>query len=392
MSWERLLRCQPSVTASVIPDAPPAISGTLVDMVQTQPIESPQLGGLVTWNQILTQPSIPQFLQTFRVKGIRRFTPELRDNMGMPVATVTAPSIRVRKQRRYFGDSRVRKVGKYKTVGPIKLMVTLPLMLSDCQSSVIHALSNILPIEARINMFGLWHAVVLIGVCYRYANLTWILLSRANHEIYLSCHLLGDALHLFEALRPSMHLEESQRQTKWNRQGFNSVTCVYATRGDYVHHNAFRLKDLPGPVLQFSTSSHVLPTVQQFLGGSSLFLNRFSYKHRRHFPFDPLFGKLSEDTRGWKVFSSSTPIHGKCSAALHQLCRCDSYVQILRQRFVQYPHTLLDAGYAVAQMVPSSLRLRKGYNPSGDGQALYVHYLPFIQYVRNHPTEQFFPH
>ena len=380
MSWHRILGCQST-------EEPPESPGTRLALSRVQ-----STGESVTWKQILTQPHKPRFLQTFRVKGIRRLTVERRNKTGMPVATLTAPPTRVRKQRRYFGDSRVRKVGKHKTVGPLELAVTPPLELSDCQRSVVHAMSNILPIEARVNMFGLWHAVVLIGVCYRYANLTWILLNRANHEIYLSCHLLGDSLHLFEMLRPSMCLEESQRQTKWNRQGFNSVTCVYATRGDYVHHNAFRLKDLPGPVLQFSTSSHVLPTVRQFLGGSSFFLNRFSYTHQRHFPFDPLFGRLSEDTRGWKVFSSPTPIHGTCSAALHQLCHCESYVQLLRRRFAQHPHTLLDAGYSIAQVVPSSLRLRKESIAGGDGQALYMHYLPFIQYVRNHPTEQFFPY
>lgn len=337
-----------------------------------------------SWTRLLARPRNPIFNRGFVIKGKRKHS-RSRDVLGLrgSKSIKKEKTGRIRKVRRARGVTRLRKLPgvSFKTIGASAAIRQCPVSLFTFQQCVVNTLSEILPIEGRTNIFGSWHAIILVGVFYRYGNLTWIVLNRANCRLYTSAHFIADAIHLFQMMRGDLRLEESQRRRKWHRQGFNDVTCIYKTQTEYERNVAFQLQKLPRAILQFGPSQHTLRSGQEFINGGGAqgnFLATFQRGMSRPPGFDPVIGHLVDGTRGWKVFNNT--VNGRCLEKARRVCPHSAVVD--RLKFVQ-GFTLSKASPHIMNNVPSSLHAKC--------TALVAHFTPFIDYVKAHPTVLFFP-
>ena len=173
------------------------------------------------WLSILKVPDHVQYTNKFIMRGWRRRPAEILQKI---------PKDRRRKRCRIVPeDMPVKRICKstHKTIGPTANCNQVPTNTEDTQQHIVNALSLMLPMDARMNIFGFWHAVVLVGVFYRHENLCWILLSRINQRLYITSHFIADSLHLFKQARSIMQVAPRQENKKWTRQGVNDALCIF---------------------------------------------------------------------------------------------------------------------------------------------------------------------
>jgi hypothetical protein len=254
--------------------------------------------------------------------------------------------------------------------------------MHDVQPCLINALAGILPLEAKINIFGFWHSIILVGCFYRHDNLCWLLLNRLNHRLYITPHFLADALHLFKRVRSSMQLIDKQKNKIWTRQGVNDAMCIFPTANAFQGHQAVKLNTLPSAVLSFTHTQSAMAEVVAFLKGvgkAGTTLQKFTRLHAAPGGFSPLTSTFTDSTCGWKVCKTAR----SCQNRSKQECPCAPIVQgLLAHGFSTLAPT--DAAAKLIQSVPSSVD-----KPTCSD--LYAHYDSFITYVRSNPTVLFFP-
>jgi hypothetical protein len=340
------------------------------------------------WAILLTHPTNRACDRRFVVKGKRKRNRKRSDLVGI-TGLYAFKSMKTEKKTNKRKTRRTRSVVLYrklpgferKTIGTSTVALQCPDNLLMIQECVVNTLSTILPVEGRANIFGSWHAIILVGVFYRYGNLTWIILNRANCELYISSHFVADAVHLFKMIRGNLNLEERQKKCKWHRQGFNDIGCIYRTQIDYVQNLAFPLKNFPPSILQFSPSPYALKSGQEFLKGGGTtgkFITRFKRQAPAPPGFNPVIDHLVDKTRGWKVFNNT--VNGYCIEKARRTCPHKHFV---RQLDVVKGLTLAEASPHIMSRVPSSLQKK--------ALALINHYAPFITYVKANPNILFFP-
>ena len=171
------------------------------------------------WSELLRPPDSQRCSNKFMVKGLRRKTSEIEP--------ILFHSSRKTTQRRLNpSDPPAKRTTQALTVEPTQTLVEYPTSVDDAQQKIVNALSGILPLDAKMNIFGFWHSVVLVGVFYRHDSLCWILLNRLNHRLYITAHFLADSLHLFQEIRGNMRLDAAHRDKKWTRQGVKDRKSV----------------------------------------------------------------------------------------------------------------------------------------------------------------------
>jgi len=262
----------------------------------------------------------------------------------------------------------------------------LPVTVDDMQQCIVDAIAVILPIDARVMIFGMWHAVVLVGVLYRHDNLCWVMLNRSNYKLYLVNHFVSDGIHLFESLRYDIqNLPTTQSQKMWCRQGVPEVLCLFRTFTDMTNRNGFKINLLPPEILRTNRTQHGLQKTTEFLrgvGNGGAFLSLF---HRTQPPpmyFSPIIFGLTEGTRGWRIFNPSRSMSGQCIGGKRKEC-CARYIQHLKSVGIQDMDPI-EAAIQVVEIIPSRF-------DDTQNTELCNHYKDFIQTVQAHPTLMFLP-
>ena len=246
---------------------------------------------------------------------------------------------------------------------------TVPDSLQEMQTSLLNYLSQILPVECRVNFAGTWTPFVLLAPLYRNNNLAWLMLNRDNLKVYLSCHWHPDATHLFESLRPSLQLTP-QTDRKWHRQGFNQICRIYKSPDEYI-----TLSDLPTSVLKAPGTSFTLGKVKEFMRGGTLLAD---FKTARVPQLPVCLGEPAQGTRGWRVFGPTQPMSGMCKKQGKRVCGCDRYCALVMDTKTKLPYE--EATAAIVTHLPSGL--------PDDLTALFG---DFAKLVRDNPTRRFFP-
>jgi hypothetical protein len=276
------------------------------------------------------------------------------------------------------------KTTDFRTIATQTLQIRMPRDVDDVQQCIVDALGSILPLDAKVMIFGFWHSVILVGVMYRHENLCWIMLNRANMKLYLVCHFLSDGIHLFDSIRYKLNTPISQLEKKWNRQGASEVLCVFQSFTNFSNRTWYRLNQLPREILRFNRSAHSLQKATEFLrgvGAGGDFLQRFM----RQAPlrgFNPVIYGLTEATRGWKVFNPTRSISRQCITGKRQLC-CAEYVAHLENSGFK-DMDLVHQAMAVVKIIPTRL-------DSVDNEVLRNHYDDFVRYVRANQSVMFTP-
>jgi hypothetical protein len=288
-----------------------------------------------------------------------------------------------KKQKRRHANPEI-SLFKFPIVsGPTALASVLPTNGKDMQESVLNHLAQVLPLECRVKFSGSWHPFVLVGVFYRYNKLTWIMLSRNNFKLYLSCHWNADSTHLFESLRPDIKLDNHDQERKWNRQGFNQVCCVFQTQKDYDENIGLKLVDLPSAVLQATGTFYNLGKVKEFISTKDFVSN---FKRSLTQDFSPLLGDTVQSTRGWKIFGKTDPLKGECGGGKRRLCKCSQYIDTIKESFrVDEVITYKKAVAAISYFCPSTLYTSK------KGLELTLRYTAFVTFAQANPKTMFFP-
>lgn len=334
------------------------------------------------WSAVLTSSDAP-FTDKFVSKGARRKHTDLR--------VITSPLLkhvrlfRKQKRRRLNGDDpSLPKVHSTQTIGPVSVTVSLPITVNDVQQAVVNALAGMLPIESKINIFGFWHSVILVGCFYRHENLCWVLLNRFNHRLYITSHFIADSLHLFKELRSVMQMGDKQRGKKWTRQGVNDALCIFSNSDAMQQNQSMKLNALPRGILKYTHTHSAMAESVAFLKGTGKggkTLERFTRINKPPPGFSALTASLTESTCGWKVFRT-TGTHG-CKGTSEKRCSCIDYVSSLKQ----HGFDKLSPAEAAARLItilPSSLD-KPACLP------VYTHYQPFIDYVKANPAILYFP-
>ena len=232
---------------------------------------------------------------------------------------------------------------------------------------VLNTLTRLMPLEAKINIFGYRHPIVLIGAMYRHGNLAWIVMNRANNRLYLSAHLVADATHLCELFRDDLLAQPARSTKKYQRQSFNNITAIFKTRRDYADNCGQKLNTLPKTVLQCvkytsTASSRFAAFAKTFEGHADVHL--------------PKTKAIVEETKGWKVFGKTQPFSSACGGVMRAKCPCKTYETQIRThkcKFAALSRTIMEN-------VPSSLSPK-----------IAAHYKFIIDYVIKRPDVRFFP-
>lgn len=218
-------------------------------------------------------------------------------------------------------------------IGSTKAEIKLPTSLDECPRYILNAITTRLPLKARMIIFGHAIPIVLHGVVYRHKKLTWIVKHMYGTQLYLSCHLLADTIHLCEGLRNEL---PCRPQKKYNRQSFNAATFLYANVTDYHQDtNRIPLTTLGVSILQFNASMYDFRRILEFIDGRD---------HTQNILYHPI---LRDDTslamytqthiaslRGWKTFAPTNNNTGKCRGGKRRPCPC----QRVRDDIQRQPH------------------------------------------------------
>lgn len=280
----------------------------------------------------------------------------------------------VRKRRRTETNHFKLYVPKKAFVGPTEVKNQIPKDISECTQCIINAMSQILPLDVYVNLFGYAHKMILVGVLYKHNNLCWIILNRANFKLYIASHFVTDALHLFIKNRKQLGFSSDQ---KFNRQGINETISMSLSLENRAQKQIFKLNMLSKNVLKFNSTRHCFDDVLEFLrcvGSTGKFL--IDYKRTQPLPpgFQYLNQTLCETTGGWKVFK-------KVDATLKCQDGCTCHLIIIPKQ-----ESLSDSVTSLIEHVPSSLETPKKKHE------LLNHYELFIEYLKKNPNLVFFPH
>jgi len=278
------------------------------------------------------------------------------------------------------------KVLNFKTIATTSSRIRIPSSIDEAQQCIVDALSLILPIDAKVTIFGFNYSVILVGVLYRHDNLSWIMLNRANLKLYLVCHFVSDGIHLFESMRSKLNQPLKQTDKIWSRQGVPEILLLFESYTDLKNNNAFRINQLPKEIIKFSRTPHSFQKTIEFLrgvGSGGMFLQRYIRKQPLPFGFSPIISGLTEGTRGWKVFNPSRSMSGKCFGGKRQTC-CVDFVQSLMDESFE---KLQDFEQAVLISTILPTRMDDSKN-----RALSLHYEAFINNIRKEQqNHSFFP-
>jgi hypothetical protein len=278
------------------------------------------------------------------------------------------------------------KVLNFKTIAPKSSQIRIPSSMDDVQQCIVDALSMILPIDAKITIFGFNYSVILVGVLYRHDNLSWIMLNRANMKLYIVCHFVSDGIHLFESVRSKLNQPLRQTEKIWNRQGVPEILLLFESYADLKNNNAFRINQLPKEILKYNRNQHSFQKAVEFLrgvGSGGMFLQRYIRKQALPYGFSPIIHGLTEGTRGWKVFNPSRSMSGKCFGGKRQTC-CVDFVKALEEESFEILEDFEQA-VLISTILPTRMDEPKN-------RALCLHYQPFIDNIRNEKyNHSYFP-
>lgn len=271
------------------------------------------------------------YSRTLVCKGTRR--PGARSEMEKEKLLLLKQENKPAKRRKRMnptpckiGHSALRKI-----VGPTKISSVVPTHINEMQAKVLNHLSAVLPLECRVYVAGTWNPFILVGVLYRYNNLTWLIMSRSNHKVYLGCHWISDTKHLFETLRPNIRLDSTNAKRKFNRQGFNQVCIVYQTFSDYTRNTGVKLSCLPSFILRVEGSEYCLRKIQDFINTNS-WVNQFRAPKQHASWVSMLPPSQLEFTRGWRMFGCTKPLSGKCGGVNRRsVCLCEKTAKLIRK-------------------------------------------------------------
>jgi hypothetical protein len=325
------------------------------------------------WVDIISVPATPVFSPKFVIKGKRGGA-----NSEFPGSSTGNP------RKRRFRETLGMVLSSTVTIGATSVKIEQATCTKDACQKVVNALSGILPLDVKMNIFGFWHSVILVAVFYRHSNLCWVLLNRVNHKLYLSSHFVADSLHLFMAVRKNLKLTLNHQMKKWTRQGVSDIMCFFKNIESMKSNNSVKLNKLPSNVLRFKYTKTALNEVNEFLRGvgpGGYILRTFTRKQPLPHGFNPITGDLTDSTRGWKVFKST--FGPKCSAKQKKNCECVNLSTKLESANIsQVPAN--EAMLLLMTVLPSSLD-----KPMCN--ILRNHFQKFIEYVKNNPRRIFFP-
>jgi hypothetical protein len=326
------------------------------------------------WIDILQMPPAPEYTSKFVMKGRRS-----------AIQNSEIPAIKHRKRRRKDSIEKfLRPIGANMTLGPVIVQVQLANSVDDACQRVVDALAGILPLDVKMNIFGFWHSVILVAVFYRHDNLCWVLLNRANYNLYISAHFVADSLHLFTAVRHHLQLSEGHKIKKWTRQGVSDIMCFFKNIDAMKQNKSVKLNTLPRGVLRFGFTKNSLDEVNEFLRGTGSgghLMRNFIRKQPLPPGYDPLTRQLTDSTRGWKVFKRSSS--QGCKGRIKIPCTCDLIGRQLVQGGIS-DMTDTDAALRIMTVLPTSLdKLACG--------PLKTHFSHFISYVKENPNRIYFP-
>lgn len=310
------------------------------------------------WHDIAKIPDVEVFITFHRAK-IQGDVPFL------------APTCR--KRRRQDDSVKIPQLLIPAIVGPDSIGIRYPSDLDKCAKAVVNALSAILPLDIKLNLFGFAHAMVLVGVLYKHGNLCWIVLNRMNLKFYIASHFVADALHLFNKHRQRLEFDPER---KWNRQGINEIMTLAVSPEQRNLRNITRMNSLPKGVLRFNATARSFNESTEFLrcvGPSGSFLQKFTRKQPAPPGFTVPPEYLCHKASGWKTFKK-TNFDQPCKPT----CVC-SHVQVLRGV------TTEDSVINLISAVPSSLEKTSQQN------AFALHFKNFIQFIQTNPTIGFYP-
>ena len=278
------------------------------------------------------------------------------------------------------------KVLNFKTIAPQSSQIRIPSSMDDVQQCIVDALSLILPIDAKITIFGFNYSVILVGVLYRHDNLSWIMLNRANMKLYIVCHFVSDGIHLFESVRSKLNHPLRQTGKIWNRQGVPEILLLFESFSDLKNNNAFRINQLPKEILKYNRNQHSFQKAVEFLrgvGSGGMFLQRYIRRQALPYGYSPIIHGLTEGTRGWKVFNPSRSMSGKCFGGKRQTC-CVDFVKALEEESFEKLEDFEQA-VLISTILPTRMDDPKN-------KALCLHYQPFIENIRNETyNHSYFP-
>jgi len=261
------------------------------------------------------------------------------------------------------------------------------LCMFTAKRTIVSALATMLPLDAKLSVFGFMLPVVIVGVLYRNGSLCWLFVNRINAKLYLSAHFVADALHLYNVLRLGSHIQipEHHKTRKWTRQGVNDVLCIYENlEAMQTRSSEFRLNVLPDSVLQFKPTDFSLRQTREFLmmsGHGGIILRLFTRRQPLPSDYTPrLPDELAKLTPGWKVFKHTKP-QGCLTAK--RACDCIRLTKCLVREGIAD----LSPNQGVMKMLyslPSSL-------DKDSAAPLRAHYQGIINRIRDDPGYLMFP-
>jgi hypothetical protein len=330
------------------------------------------------WGEILSIPTVVEYTAKFVIQGWRRKSTDVFKKI---------PHGRKRKRRRSDSTDRpIKRVWSsgHKTIGPRRIVIEMPTSMDDAQQVLVNALVGMLPMDAKMNIFGFWHSVVLVGVFYRHENLCWVLLNRLNHRLYITSHFVADSLHLFKEVRGIMQLTDKQNKKKWTRQGVNDAMCIFTSLDSMKHNQSVKMNTLPRGVLRFTRTQTALAESITFIKGvgkAGKLLRNFTRVDKPPPGFNPVTFNMTDQTCGWKVFRR-TGTHG-CTGSKKKPCTCGVVARQLQKSGFDTlgPN---DAAMRLMTVLPSSLEKKSC-------RVLVAHYQPFIDHVKENPSKLYFP-
>ena len=276
-------------------------------------------------------------------------------------------------------------VADFKTVATRSPSVRVPTSPEEVQQCVVDALATVLPLDAKVMIFGYWHSIILVGVLYRHDNLCWIILNRTNLRLYLLCHFVSDGIHLFESIRYKLNVPITQVEKKWNRQGVPEVLCIFQSLTDFNNRNGYKMNHLPKEILKYNRTEHSFHKAIEFLrgvGSGGDFLQRFSRTAQSPPGFNPIIHGLTEATRGWKVFNPTRSLSRQCIGGKRRLC-CAEYVAKLEAMDFK-GMDIVQQAITVVKILPSRL-------DDANNKVLRDHYSAFIFFVYQNQELMFTP-
>lgn len=309
------------------------------------------------------------------------------------------------------------KVAFLRTIAPDRAEVRIPDTINETQRCIVNAIASVLPLDARIMVFGFWHSVILVGAFYLRSNLTFLVLSRTNRKLYLASHFIADGIHLLESVGHLVDLPSDRKTTGWQRKPAAQAIEVHRFAEEiYGGRRGFPLGCIPREILRFKRTKLSLMKAQEFLKGTGeagAFFRQFwissspatgppppSFPRSRFFGcyYDPNLNGLTEGTRGWKIFNRLRPITGSCETARHNNKKCCSgYRRILEQLLpveerpsavssssVERERSNRDRIRIVMQILPTIIDEEKN-------RGLREHFRKFIDYVEKNPKKLFLP-